>query len=116
MMLCWGTGALCLPKRRYPVQVTEPNLTSETALSTPVRVWGDDHLAAVVYIRIVNVQLQLLSFMRFDEGEQVFALFGGQKDQENENIDQNGSKVPRQSIRFSTIASHFAINVQYVTK
>lgn len=44
------------------------------AVSAPVRVRGDDHLAAVVCICVVNVELQLLPFVRFDEREQVFVL------------------------------------------
>lgn len=45
------------------------------ALSTPVAVWCDEHLTAVVCVRVVNIQLQFLPFIGFNEGEQIITLF-----------------------------------------
>lgn len=44
------------------------------ALSAPVTVWSDDHLAAVVCVRVVHIQLQLLPLVGFNDGEQIFTL------------------------------------------
>lgn len=49
------------------------------ALSTPVAVWCDDHLTAVVCVRVVNIQLQLFPFMGFNEGEQIITLLKKQR-------------------------------------
>lgn len=44
------------------------------AFSTPCRVWSDDHLPAVVCVRVVHIQLQRLSFMSLNKGKQIFWL------------------------------------------
>lgn len=51
---------------------------SVPALSAPVTVWSDDHLAAVVCICVVHIQLQLLPLIRFNDGEEVLALWTDQ--------------------------------------
>lgn len=48
---------------------------SVPALSTPVTVWSDDHLAAVVCVCVVHIQLQLLPLIGFDDGEEVLTLW-----------------------------------------
>lgn len=47
------------------------------ALSAPATVGGDQHLAAVVQVRAVHVQLQLLSLRLPQHREEVLLLFGG---------------------------------------
>lgn len=60
------------------------------ALSTPAAVGGDEHLAAVVCIRAVYVQLQLLPFAPLNYGEEILTLFEKQRrhpaDQPNSNL------------------------------
>lgn len=50
------------------------NWGSLPALSAPVTVRRDDHLPAVVCVSVVNVQLQLLTVVVFDERKQVLTL------------------------------------------
>lgn len=47
------------------------------ALSTPATFGRDQHLAAVVRVRVVHVHLQLFAFIPFHDGEQIFALDEG---------------------------------------
>ncbi len=54
-------------------------MTVIPALSTPVTVWSDDHLATVVCICAVNIQLQLLPLVGFNDGEQIFTLVAEQR-------------------------------------
>lgn len=44
------------------------------AFSTPATVGRDQHLAAVVCVCAVHIHLQLLAFVLFHDGEQIFAL------------------------------------------
>lgn len=44
------------------------------AFSPPGTVGCDQHLAAVVRVRVVHVHLQLSAFVLFHDGEQIFAL------------------------------------------
>lgn len=51
--------------------------TCVPALTAPGAVGGDAHLAAVVQVRAVHVQLQLLPFMLPQHGEEILILFKG---------------------------------------
>lgn len=44
------------------------------AFSTPGTVGRDQHLAAVVHVRVVHVHLQLFALVLFHNGEQIFGL------------------------------------------
>jgi hypothetical protein len=48
------------------------------ALSTPFRVWSDDHLPTVVRVSVIYIQLKPFPFMSFNEGEEIFRLRGRQ--------------------------------------
>lgn len=50
-------------------------VTCVPALTAPAAVGGDAHLAAVVQVRAVHVQLQLLPFMPPQHGEEILILF-----------------------------------------
>lgn len=54
-------------------------MTVIPSLSTPVTAWSDDHLAAVVCICAVHIQLQLFPFIRFNDGEEILTLLKEQR-------------------------------------
>lgn len=49
-------------------------MPSAPAFSAPATVGRDQHLAAVVRVRVVHVQLQLVAVVLFHGGEQTLAL------------------------------------------
>lgn len=51
-----------------------PRMGSAPALSAPCAVGRDDHLPAIIRVRVVHVQLQTFSFVRFNQREKVLRL------------------------------------------
>ena len=59
---------------RYAMQVAVADAASEAALATPGAVGRQEHLAHIVRVEVVHVELQLLVLRRLDQREQIFGL------------------------------------------
>lgn len=54
------------------MKITIPYSTSETPFSAPLRVWCDSHFSTGVALSVVDVELQLTSFVCLNQSEEIF--------------------------------------------
>lgn len=71
-----------------------PLMSAIPAPSTPVTVGSDDHLAAVVGVCAVHIQLQLFPFITFNNGEEILILSKKQRHPAGQRVSNFQSMSP----------------------